>query len=102
VLGPEAIVLRWFDPEGAGDDRLLLANLGAELHLPVVAEPLLAPPEGHRWRILWSTEDPRYGGSGTPEPESERQNWRLPAHAAIVMRPAPIEVDEHRDPPGTP
>ncbi len=101
VLGPEAITLRWFDPEGQGNDRLLVANLGTELHLPVVAEPLLAPPEGHRWRILWSSEDPRYGGSGSAEPESETHNWRLPAHSALLLQPAPSDADEHRDPPGT-
>ncbi len=97
VLGAEASVLRWFDPEGKGDDRLLLVNLGVELRLAVAAEPLLAAPEGRRWRILWSTEHPRYGGSGTPEPETEIHNWRLPAHAAIVLMPAPAEIDEHRD-----
>jgi maltooligosyltrehalose trehalohydrolase len=101
VLGPEALVLRWFDPEGKGDDRLMLVNFGAELRLPVAAEPLLAPPEGRRWRVLWSTEDPRYTGSGTPEPETEENNWRLAPNAAIVMMPAPAEVDEHRDLPGS-
>ncbi|MHB1557615.1 MAG: malto-oligosyltrehalose trehalohydrolase [Isosphaeraceae bacterium] len=104
VLGPEALALRWFDPEGTGDDRLMLVNLGIELNLKVVAEPLLAPPEDRRWRIRWSSEDPRYGGCGTPEPETEEQNWRLQGHAAIVLTPVPVPagVDEHRNPPGTP
>lgn len=101
VLGPEALVLRWFDPRGAGDDRLLLVNLGIEVRLPIATEPLLAAPEGRRWRILWSSEDPRYGGCGTSAPETEEHNWRLPAQAAIVMEPAPTDVDEHRDPPGS-
>jgi maltooligosyltrehalose trehalohydrolase len=101
VLGPEALVLRWFDPEGKDDDRILLVNFGAELRLPVAAEPLLAPPDGRRWRVLWTSEYPGYGGSGTPEPETEENNWRLAPHAAIVMTPASGEVDEHRDPPGS-
>lgn len=102
VLGPEALVLRWFDPEGHGNDRLLLLNLGAELRLTVAAEPLLAPvAEGQRWQVLWSSEDPRYGGGGTTEPESEEQNWRLPGHAAILMAPAPAQGDESRNQPGT-
>ena len=25
-------------------------------------EPLLAPPEGLQWEVLWSSEDPDYGG----------------------------------------
>jgi maltooligosyltrehalose trehalohydrolase len=99
VLGPEALVVRWFGPDG--DDRLMLVNLGVELRLPVVAEPLLAAPEGRRWRVLWSSEDPGYGGTGTPEPETEEDNWRLPAHAAIVMMPVAAEADEHRDLPGS-
>jgi hypothetical protein len=65
---------------------------------PVVAEPLLAAPDGRRWRVLWSREDSRYGGCSEPEPEDV--NRRLPAHAAIVMMPAPADVDEHRDLPG--
>ena len=44
VLGTEALVLRFF---GAGldpEDRLLCVNLGRDLDLAGVAEPLLAPP----------------------------------------------------------
>jgi maltooligosyltrehalose trehalohydrolase len=101
VLGPEALVARWFDPGDLQDDRLLLVNLGAELRLEVAPEPLLAPPEGRRWRVLWSSEDPRYGGHGTAEAETEEQNWRLPAHAALLLAPRPVEVDEVRNLPGT-
>ncbi len=101
VLGPEAFLIRWFDPDG-DDDRLLLVNLGAELALRVTAEPLLAPPaEGQHWRLCWSSEDPRYGGHGTPEPESEQANWRFPAHAATLLAPAPCLADEVRNAPGT-
>jgi maltooligosyltrehalose trehalohydrolase len=81
VLGPDAFVLRFFGADG--DDRLLLVNLGDELVLEPAPEPLLAPPEGRRWRIIWSSEHPRYGGSGwTPLDDEER--WRLAAHAACV------------------
>lgn len=82
VLGPEAFVLRFFG--AAGDDRLLLINLGRDLHLDPVPEPLLAPPEEREWRLIWSSEDPRYGGSGTGAIES-RSNWRVPSHAAAVL-----------------
>jgi maltooligosyltrehalose trehalohydrolase len=80
----------------------MLLNLGIEVRLPVAAEPLLAPPEGRRWQVFWSSEDPRYGGSGTADPETEEQNWRLASHVAIVMKPVPVDVDEHRDPQGSP
>jgi maltooligosyltrehalose trehalohydrolase len=102
VIGPEALVLRWFAPEGTGDERLLLVNLGVELSLRATAEPLLSPPgDGRRWRLLWSSEDPRYGGRGTPAPESEEGNWNLPSHAALLMGPEDALGDEYRNLPGT-
>jgi maltooligosyltrehalose trehalohydrolase len=87
VLGADALVVRLWG--GDGDDRLLLVNLGDELPLSPAPEPLLAPPEGRRWEIAWSSEDPRYGGSGWA-PLDGAERWRLAAHAACVARP----VDE--------
>jgi maltooligosyltrehalose trehalohydrolase len=84
VLGPEAFVLRFFGD--GGDDRLLLVNLGIDLHLDPAPEPLLAPPEGRAWGVLWASEDPRYGGHGVAPPETE-ENWRVPGHAAVVLKP---------------
>jgi maltooligosyltrehalose trehalohydrolase len=91
VLGPEAFVLRWFGEERG--DRLLLVNLGTDLHLNPAPEPLLAPPLDARWKVLWSSEHPRYGGRGTAPPETE-ENWRIPGHAAVVLGPEGME--EHR------
>jgi maltooligosyltrehalose trehalohydrolase len=82
VLAGEAFVLRLFG--GDGDDRLLLVNLGRDLDLRPAPEPLLAPPEGGRWRLLWSSEHPDYGGAGTPPAEGDF-GWHLPGHAALVM-----------------
>ena len=71
-----------------GDDRLLLVNLGVDLNLSPAPEPLLAPPEGCAWEVIWSSEDPRYGGCGTPPLETEG-NWRVLGHAAVVLAPEP-------------
>jgi maltooligosyltrehalose trehalohydrolase len=84
VLGPEAFVLRFFGDRG--DDRLLVVNLGHDLHLDPAPEPLLAPPENRVWETLWSTEDPRYGG-GT-RPLDTEDNWQIPGEAAVVLHPA--------------
>lgn len=84
VLGPEAFVLRWFGHES--DDRLLIVNLGPDLHLHIAPEPLLAPPFHKRWEKLFSTEDEAYGGRGTVPVESGSA-WVLPGHAAILFRP---------------
>jgi len=84
VLGPHTLLLRFFLEEGL--DRLLIVNLGRALHLDPAPEPLLAPPEGKTWRILWSSEHPRYGGCGTPPLDTD-DNWRIPGEAAVVLIP---------------
>jgi maltooligosyltrehalose trehalohydrolase len=94
VLGPAAFLLRFF---GENEDRLLLVNLGVDLPLAPAPEPLLAPPEDHRWGLLWSSESPLYGGSGAVEPESEEEGWRLPGQAAVFLRPLPIVPPEESD-----
>ena len=73
-----------------GDDRLFVVNLGPTLPLYPMPEPLLAPPAGSGWKLLWHSEDPRYGGNGMIEPEGEH-SWRLPAHALAVLTPQPLE-----------
>jgi maltooligosyltrehalose trehalohydrolase len=83
VLGASAFVVRFFADDHA-QDRLVLVNLGRDLTLGSVPEPLLAPSAGCRWRLLWSSEDPRYGGSGTPEVDTE-DGWRIPGEAAVVL-----------------
>jgi maltooligosyltrehalose trehalohydrolase len=49
-----------------------------------IPEPLLAPVAGHDWRLLWSSEDPRYGGSGIPLP-SEDGVWHVPGQSALLL-----------------
>jgi maltooligosyltrehalose trehalohydrolase len=92
VLGAQAFVLRFFAEDG--HDRLLLVNLGRDLHFDPAPEPLLAPPENMGWQTLWSSEDPCYGGGGTPPLETE-DNWHIPGEAAVVLFPIPYE-ETHR------
>ena len=86
VLSPQAFLLRHLD--SSGDDRLVLVNLGADLRLSPCPEPLLAAPQGRRWELLWSSEDPRYGGSGTVHPESRHVATALPAARVFEEREA--------------
>jgi maltooligosyltrehalose trehalohydrolase len=88
VLGPEAFMLRFFGE--SHDDRLLLVNLGLDLDLTPAPEPLLAPPHGCDWKMLWSSESPRYGGCGTPLLDAE-QGWQVLGHAAMVLAPDPVK-----------
>ena len=85
VLAPHAFALR-FSGDG-GRDRLLVVNLGVELMLGAAAEPLLGPPARGPWTTLWSSEDPRYGGGGTPDADSDEHGWRLPGEAAVLLAP---------------
>lgn len=84
VLGDGAFLLRFFGEQN--DHRLLLINFGIDLHLNPAPEPLLAAPAGYEWAVLWSSEDPKYGGTGTAALDTG-ENWRIPGHAAVVMKP---------------
>jgi maltooligosyltrehalose trehalohydrolase len=87
VLGGSAFAVRFFDPAGP-HDRLLLVNLGSDLPLSPIPEPLLAEPEGCDWRVAWDSEDPQYGGLGMPPPTYDA-DWILPGNAAILLVPEP-------------
>ena len=87
VLDSQAFVLRW-DEDDAADARLLIVNPGRMIERGSIAEPLIAPPSGHAWSVQWSSDDPRYGGPGVPDVETA-DGWRIPAHAAVLLRPAP-------------
>jgi maltooligosyltrehalose trehalohydrolase len=86
VLGPEVFALRFFS--GAANDRLLVVNLGADFKLVPMSEPLLSDSPGTTWTLSWSSESPRYGGSGTP-PIQRETGWRIPGHAALLFAAAP-------------
>jgi maltooligosyltrehalose trehalohydrolase len=88
VLSASAFALRFFTPDHR-EDRILIVNLGADLNRTSFAEPLLAPPAGSEWLVRWSSEDPTYGGGGTPEIQPDSQ-WFVPAESAVVLAPGPL------------
>jgi len=92
VLGGQSFVLRYFSPTPDGHDRLLIVNLGMALELNPAPEPLLAPPEDKRWETHWSSEAPRYGGPGMVPLEDAEDIWKIPAEAAVVLRPTDVSV----------
>ena len=87
VLGPASFVLRYFSKRNT-DDRLLVVNFGENRELNPVPEPLLAPPLGFEWEILWSSESAAYGGSGTAAVATQ-ERWILPAEATVALRLVP-------------
>jgi len=91
VLTDHTFVLRFFGV--AGDDRLLVVNLGARLHADPIAEPLMAPATGddgavRPWRTVFSTEARVYGGWGTPRLETIPNGWWIPAESSVLLAPS--------------
>ena len=67
----------------------LLAVVPAHVDAAVTGiEPLVAPPHGSGWGLVWSSEDPRYGGHGTPAVFT-RHRLAIPARAAVLLAPDP-------------
>ena len=91
VIARGAFILRYFGD--AAGDRLLVVNLGCDLDLRPVPEPLIAPPSGCRWEVAWSSESPRYGGGGTP-PVRPHSHLHVPGAAAILLRSEPGKIED--------
>ena len=89
VLSSSCFVVRFFTKDFQ-QDRLLIVNLGADLELNPAPEPLLGPLEGTQWTVLWSSDNPQYGGCGTAPLDSD-DNWKIPGQAAVVLYPVPAE-----------
>jgi maltooligosyltrehalose trehalohydrolase len=71
----------------------VLVNLGRDLIWTTLAYPLLAPPHGADWKLMFSTGDPKYGGPGVAAMDT--REWHLPGHAALVLRPEPKVLEPH-------
>ncbi len=85
TLTDNAFILRYLTAHG--DDRLLLLNLGAPLHMRIMPEPLLAPPKEGPWSLQWTSEDPRYGGLGLPTLDPSMNGWIIPGDCAVLFSP---------------
>ena len=70
-----------------------MVNFGNDLPMDPCPEPLLAPPPGYRWAVVLTTEDPVYGGSGTPPADTEQEGWHVHGRCTIVLKPVPAEGD---------
>lgn len=85
ILNDRAFAVRYFGRVGG---RLLIVNLGTDLAPESIADPLIAPPVGREWRLMFSSEDARYGGGGAYEP-CVGGYWRIPGEAAVVLAATP-------------
>jgi maltooligosyltrehalose trehalohydrolase len=90
VLGPGAFCLRFFGREHE-NDHLVIVNFARDVQLDPAPEPLLAPPIGKRWHMIFTSEDPKYGGSGTAPVDTEQEGWFIPGRTTVVLRPEPAD-----------
>ena len=79
-LRRSALVLRY---EAAAGERLLLFNFGEREEL-LMNDPLLAPPRGSGWEVVWSSERLKYGGQGNEESFGPGR-WLLQARCAWLL-----------------
>jgi len=91
VLGFGAFALRLLTE--SGDDRLIVVNLGKDYHPASIAEPLLAPPAGRCWDVLWSSDAAGYAGCAAP-PVDLLNRWRISAHSAVVLRAVAYAIED--------
>jgi maltooligosyltrehalose trehalohydrolase len=84
VLAERCLALRFMCQAG---DRLLIVNLGADLALQPVAEPLLAPRTGGSWQLVWCSEDLKYGGQAFSEPWCDGK-FELAARSSTLLAEA--------------
>lgn len=83
VLNALAFAIRYFGKDG--NDRLLIINLGKDFEYNPIPEPLLAPSDRGEWGLMWSSEEPGYGGAGVVPPNRE-SGWVLPAQSAHLFK----------------
>jgi maltooligosyltrehalose trehalohydrolase len=77
---PSLLLIRYMAREG---HRLLVVNLGDD-HVSPMNDPLMAPPPGGSWALLWSSEHPQYAGGGTV-PFVEAGRWLVRGESALLL-----------------
>jgi maltooligosyltrehalose trehalohydrolase len=87
VLGDRSFVLRYF-ADRPNEQRLLIVNFGEQHLFSPAPEPLLAPPDAHEWKAIWTSEAAQYGGIGML-PITNDLGWTIPAEAAIALSAVP-------------
>jgi len=89
VLSSTAFLLRYRG--GVDGDRVLVVNLGCDLDLLPIPEPLLAPPAQNQWVLEWSSASVRYGGQGrAPFPDD---HLHIPGDTAVLLMSEPLAAE---------
>jgi maltooligosyltrehalose trehalohydrolase len=86
VVDDTAFVVRF--ATGTGHDRLLAVSLRTSFDAGVLADPLVAPLEGKSWRVVFTTDEPKYGGLGRA-PVTGDGHIPILGGSAVVLAPEP-------------
>jgi len=81
VLGAASCCLRW--PE-----HLAVLDFGHDRQVQIPSEPLLAPPPGKKWKLVFSSELNRFGGRGAFASDGTGP-WRVQGRACTVLEAVP-------------
>jgi maltooligosyltrehalose trehalohydrolase len=84
VYGPHLLILRYFGRD-SGNDRLMMINFDRDQAISPAPIPLLAPPPGRSWELIFSSENPRYAGQGAPEIRFDEQ-LAMVGYSATVFK----------------
>lgn len=85
VVRQDCFVIRLFGL-CALDDRLIVVNLGSDIQLAPMPEPLLASPPGYEWKMIWYSENPLYGGQGAA-PFISKGAWNITGNCTYFLAP---------------
>lgn len=95
AISATVFVIRFFSI-APNNNRLLIINLGRDVLLSPVPEPLLAPHENYDWKLFWSSELPQYGGHGACEMSTD-ENWLMPGFSAALLKPIAISIENVKE-----
>ena len=89
TAGERTLLLRF---EGAAPqlDRLVVVNLDPDVNLASLADPIVAPPVDHVWRVRWCSEDAKYGGSGVAA-SAPPERLIAGGRAATIFEPGAVK-----------
>ncbi len=91
VLASDAFCFRFLG--SARGELLAVVNLGEDQEV-FLSEPLLAPPTDGEWKVVWDSEDARWGGAGSSPPEDAEGRWRLTARSLVLLEAKPSKNGE--------
>ena len=91
TAGDRTLIVRFLGADPAAD-RLMVVNLAPDLNLAPLPQPLIAPPAGFEWSLLWCSQDlpvrrqrrgrPHAAGRGDGH---RARHDRLPPGASLAM-----------------